>query len=311
MRWRSDNSIGSGPIAALLLVQLLFGSMPVIGKVVLAHIPSVSLVGIRVVIAAVVLAGIQAFRQRFFLQRRSDYIRFAVLSLFGVVLNQLLFIGGLARTRASNTALLAVTIPIFTLMVGALAGSEKLQRAKLSGVMLAAIGVIFLIDPRRASFSSESTVGDLMIIANSLSFGIFVATSKETITRNGAVRSTMWLFIFASIACAPLGLYGFSMTSLETVPAHVWPLTLYIGVFATALPYLLNSFAISRVSPSIVAVIVYLQPVIGFLLAVVFLNERVDLRFALASIFIFAGLYLTTKNAAADSVNPDSIVAKI
>jgi drug/metabolite transporter (DMT)-like permease len=283
-------------MTALLGVQIFFGSLPVIGKVVLAVLPAMSLVGFRVGITAIVLFSFQLYRGRLWLRDRSDYLRLAVLSLFGVVFNQLLFIGGLSRTKASNTSLLAVTIPIFTLIVAAIAGSERIARTKIIGIGLAAAGIILLIDPRAASFSSETTIGDMMIIANSLSYGIYVATSKEVITRNGAFRSMMWVFIFASVICVPIGLTSLSSIDVSAVTTNVWLLVLYIAVFATAAPYLLNAWALARVSPATVAVFVYLQPLIGFILAVIFLGEKLDFRFIIAALLVFAGVFMTTRN---------------
>ena len=72
-------------------------------------------------------------------------------------------------------------------------------------------------------------------------------------------------------------------------------LILYIGLGATASPYLLNAWALARVNPSTVAVYIYLQPLIGFLLAVIFLGERIDLKFVLAAAFVFAGVFLVTR----------------
>ena len=280
---------------ALIGVQILFGSLPVIGKVVLGVLPAVSLVGFRVGITALVLFLFQLYRRRVWLQVKEDYIKLAAISLFAVTFNQLLFIGGLSLTKASNTSLLAVTIPIFTLAVSAIVGTEKLRLIKVVGIILAAVGIIYLIDPRNASFSSETTLGDLMIIANSLSYGIFVAVSKETITRNGAFRSMMWIFIFASIVCVPLGLWSLSSIDPTTVSTNIWLLVLYISLVATAGPYLLNAYALSKVNPSIVAVYIYLQPIIGFVLAVIFLNEILDLKFAVAAVLVFAGVWLTTR----------------
>ncbi|HJS51086.1 MAG TPA: DMT family transporter [Pyrinomonadaceae bacterium] len=290
---------GYSPIAALLCVQALFGSLPVIAKVVLAVMPAVSLVGFRVSITAVALIIVQAFRKRLWLHDRSDYWRLGILSLFGVTLNQLLFIGGLSRTKASNTSLLAVTIPIFTLAVSAILGTEKLTLAKLGSIALAGVGVILLIDPRNASFSSQTTQGDMMIILNSLSFGIYVATSKDVITRNGAFRSMMWVFVFSSLVCLPLGIVSLSTVDAAAFDSTIWWLILYIALGATAVPYLLNAFAISKVSPSVVAVFIYLQPLIGFVLASIFLNEVLDLRFVVAAFLVFAGVYLTTRQSSA------------
>lgn len=289
-------------MAALFAVQIFFGSLPVIAKVVLVVLPPMSLVGFRVGITAIVLFAFQSFRKRVWLRGRSDYIRLGVLSLFGVVFNQLLFIGGLSRTKASNTSLLAVTIPIFTLVVASLTGREHLARTKVFGIALAAVGIILLIDPRAASFSSQTTIGDMMIIANSLSYGIYVATSKDVITRNGAFRSMMWVFIFASVVCVPVGLASLSSTDVSSISTNVWLLVLYIAVFATAAPYLLNAWALARVSPATVAVFVYLQPLIGFILAVIFLGEKIDFRFIIAALLVFAGVFMTTRKRASTDI---------
>lgn len=292
---KNETSAFKHPIAALLAVQAFFGSLPVIGKVVLAVLPAVSLVGFRVGISALVLFAVQAYRGRVWLQHRNDYLRLAVLSLFGVVFNQLLFIGGLSLTKAANTSLLAVTIPIFTLIVSAVIGSERLRVGKVIGILLAAAGIVFLINPSAASFSSETTVGDLMIIVNSLSYGIYVATSKDVVTRNGAFRSMMWVFVFASIVCVPLGLFSLSTIDVGAIGSTTWLLVLYIAIGATAAPYLLNAWALARVSPSTVAVFVYLQPLIGFVLAVIFLAENLDFRFIIAALLVFSGVFLTTR----------------
>lgn len=276
-------------------MQVFFGTLPVIAKVVLKTMPAVSLVGARIGITAVALYIFQRFRGNLRLDDPKDYWRMAVLSLFGVTFNQLLFIGGLSLTKASNTSLLAVTIPIFAITVSSILGVEKLRAVKIAGIVLAAVGVIFLIDPRNASFSSETTLGDLMIIVNSLSYGIYVAISKKTITRNGALKSITWIFIFASIICVPLGSYSLFSAGTDAIGPVVWMLVLYIGLAATAAPYLLNAWALARVDPSTVAVYVYLQPLIGFAMAIVFLGEKMDIKAVIAAVLIFAGLFLVTK----------------
>lgn len=290
---KQDDSIA--PYLALLGVQVCFGSLAVIGKVALAVFPPVALVGFRVGITALVLFAVQAFRGRIWLQERSDYLKFALLSIVAVTANQLLFVTGLSLTKASNTSLLAVTIPVFTLTIGAILGKEVLERRKMVGIVLAAIGVIILIDPRNASFSSETTVGDILVILNSLSYGIYVAISKDIVTRNGAFRSIMWIFLFASIICVPAGLFSLSSVDVANVSISLWLIVLYIAVGATTAPYFLNAWALARVNPSTVAVFVYLQPLIGFILAAVFIGETIDLKFVLAAAIIFVGLFLVIK----------------
>lgn len=290
-----DRRPSIAPHTALVGVQLFFGSLPVIGKIVIKTIPAFGLVGFRVGITAVSFAVIQGARGRFWLRDKRDYAKLAALSLFGVTFNQLLFITGLSLTKASNTSLLASMIPIFTLSVSSALGVERLRGLKIAGVVLAFAGVLLLIDPRNASFSSQTTIGDLLIVVNSFSYGIYVATSKDVITRNGAFRSMMWVFIFASAICVPIGGVAMSQVPTEEISTFVWLLVLYIAIGATASPYLLNAWALSRLEPTTVAVYVYLQPLIGFLLAVWFLGEVIDARFMAAAVLVFAGVYLTSR----------------
>lgn len=293
----SERDGSLSPYIALAAVQLFFGSLPVIAKVVLVTIPAVSLVGFRVGITAIILAVFQTLRGRVWLQNKGDYWRLAVLSLFGVTFNQLLFITGLSLTKAANTSLLAVTIPIFTLLVGSLIGSEELRKTKVVGITLAAVGVMLIIDPRNFSFSSENSIGDMLIIVNSLSFGIYVATSKDVVTRNGAFRSMTWVFVFASLICVPLGAWSFASVEISSITPMIWLLILHIAVLATAVPYLLNAWALARVDPSTLAVFIYLQPLIGFLLAVIFLGERIDAAFIVAALLIFTGVFMVSRRS--------------
>jgi RarD protein len=261
------------------------------------------LVGFRIGIAALAFYLFQKYRGDLHLKEKSDYLKFAVMSIFGVSLNMSLFIWGLSLTKASNSSLLAVTIPIFTLIIGAILGQEKLRIWKVLGIVIAAIGVILLINPQKASFSSETTLGDLLIILNSLSYGIYVSISKETIARNGALKSITWVFIFASIICVPIGLFSLSAVDIISIDPKIWLMVLHIAIVSTALPYLLNAWALARVNPSTVAVYVYLQPVFGFIMAVVFLQEAIDLKVLISAALIFAGVYLVTKRRSQSAVS--------
>lgn len=279
---------------ALLVVQMAFGSAPVLGKAALQVFPSHAIVGFRVGGAALAFYFFQRFSGSLRLEKTSHYWQFAIFSLFGVVVNQLLFFKGLSLTTATNTSLLAVTIPVFAIFVSTLIGNDRLTRRKISGVVLAAAGVVYLIDPRSASFSSQTTQGDILIILNCLSYATYVAASKNLITRYGALKSIAWLFAFASIINVPVGLYFLNAVDLRAVSGGAWLALTAIVAFPTIVAYYLNTWALARVEPSTVAVYIYLQPVIGFVLAVVYLGEPWNWRALGAMPLIFLGVFLVT-----------------
>jgi drug/metabolite transporter (DMT)-like permease len=291
----SKNHNSFAPHIALLAVQLMFGSAPILGKFALAVFPSSAIVGFRVGGAALAFCLLQKFRGGFRLDKRSHYFYFAGLTCFGVIFNQLLFFKGLSLTTATNTSLLAVTIPVFAILVSAAIGADKLTWLKTFGVVLACAGVVYLIDPARASFSAATTQGDVLIILNCLSYGIYVAVSKRIITHYGALKSIAWIFMFGCIFCVPFGLASLSAVDLSQVAWQSWLALSAIVTFPTILAYYWNTWALARVEPSVVAVYIYLQPLIGTLLAIFVLAEAWKPRIFPAMALIFTGVFLVTR----------------
>ena len=231
------------------------------------------------------------------LKKRSHYLHFAVFALFGIILNQLLFFHGLSLTTATNTSLLAVLIPIFAIIMSSAIGNDVLSGRIILGTFFAGLGVIYLIGLANFSFSSTTIQGDILIILNSISYAIYLATSKKLISRYGALKSIAWLFIFGSIVNVPVGLYSLQSVRLAEVSTEAWLAMFAVIIFPTILTYYLNAWALARVSPSMVAVYIYFQPLIGTFLAITILEEEWSLRIFFAMLLIFAGVFLvTTKN---------------
>lgn len=292
------------PHFALLGVQMMFGSFPVAGKIALQTFPSFTIVGFRVGGAALAFLFLQRFAGTLRLERRGDYYRLALYAALGVIFNQTLAVTGLSLTTAGNSALLAAMMPVFVALISSVFGFDKLNRFKAGGILLAASGVIYLINPTQADFSSEHILGDLMIIVNGICYAAYLAISKDTIARNGALRSLAWLFLFGSIFCVPLGAYSISAVDLSQVTLAPWLALAYIVLFPTIGAYYLNAWALARVSPSTVAVYIYLQPLIGFLLAVLFLGEQFTSKSVIAAALIFAGVFLVTRKTDSDESKP-------
>jgi drug/metabolite transporter (DMT)-like permease len=280
---------------ALFAVQIMFGSSAVLGKIALQAFPSYAIVGFRVGGAALAFGIFQKMRGGFLLEKPSHYLQFAVFSLIGVVFNQLLFFKGLSLTTATNTSLLAVMIPVFTIIISSLIGNDKLTLRKIFGVIMAAIGVIYLIDPTKASFTSDTTIGNILIVLNSLCYGIYIAFSKKLVSYYGALKSIAWVFLIATIANIPIGLYSLQSVDLKEVSSVSWLALLAVVIFPTILAYYWNTWALARAEPSIVAVYTYLQPIIGFIFALLFLNESFTLRLIASAGLIFIGVFLVTR----------------
>jgi drug/metabolite transporter (DMT)-like permease len=282
------------PHVALVLVQIMFGTWPIFGKLALRSLSSVSLVGFRILGAAVVFT---------LLQRKLGQLRqlpwrvlawLLLSSLLGVVFNQLLFVKGLSLTTAINATLLTTTIPVFTLVVSIALGYDRPSLRHFLGIALAAAGVVYLVDPWRANFTAQTTLGNLLIVVNSFSFGAYIAVSRDLFRRYGALNVITWIFLIGTLITLPFAGYAWSTEGLRTISPGVWLAVAYIVIVPTVGAYYLNSWAITRVPPSIVAIYIYLQPLLAFGLAPLVLGESWNSRTIVACGLIFAGVAVVT-----------------
>jgi drug/metabolite transporter (DMT)-like permease len=285
----------AAPHLALIAVQVMFGTWPIVGKIVLHTVPSVGLVALRVAGASVAFVIIGRMTGGVGRIRREDWPLLVASSLLGLVLNQWLYVKGLSLTTAINSTLLSTTIPVFTLFVGIILRTDRATLRRMLGIALAASGVIYLIGPTRGEFSTLTRTGDLLIVTNSLCYGAYIAVSKDLVKRYPALTVITWIFIVASVATVPAGVFSLSHISLWDITAGVWLKILFIILVPTVGAYYLNAWALARVPPSTVAVYIYLQPLIAFVLAPMVLGEELSWRAAIASLLIFAGVLVVTR----------------
>lgn len=280
----------------------MFGSWPIVGKIALRSLSSTELVALRIGGAAIILLILQCALGQFRVPAKRDLAWLAFYGLLGAALNQLLFVKGLSLTTVINATLLGTTIPVFTLLVSIAFGFDRLSLRKALGVLLAAGGVIYMVDPFRADFSGQTTLGNLLILANSLCYGAYIALSKDLLKRYGALTFITWIFIFGSLLTIPIGSVTLSEAPLHSSGIGIWLAVLYIILVPTVGAYYANAWALARVAPSTVAVYIYLQPLIAFAFAPLILGESWNSRTWVASLLIFAGVAIVIKRSRSHAI---------
>lgn len=300
------------PHLALITVQILFGAWPIFGKIVLRSMSATSLVACRLVGAALVFALLRRSFTALFRMPRRDFFLLLLCSLTGVVGNQLLYVKGLSLTTVINTALLTTSVPVFVLFVSILFGYDRLSLKRLLGIVLAAAGVVYLINPARAQLTSQTSLGNLLIACNSLCYAVYIVISKRLFERYGALDVITWIFLVSAVLTLPLGIYSLRQEHLAAITWSTWIVMGLIIILPTVGAYYLNAWALTQVSPSTVAVYIYLQPLVAFGFAPLLLGEQGNSRTVIAAILIFAGVGLVVSRGRSRAVqeiseHPDAL----
>ena len=277
--------------AALLTVQLLFGINYLVSKVIVTEVSPAAWAFLRAGSAFVLLAIFAVIGRRSLPPAR-DLGLLALAGLFGVVLNQGLFLEGLSRTTVGRSALICAQIPTFALVFSLVAGQEKLTLRKGLGFAAGLTGVLILLEADRFAWDNRWLVGDLLTLANAASYAMFVVIGRKVMARNDPLAATAVVFFFGSIG---LGIYGgreLAGLDFGGLTPGLLGAMVYVVLGATVVTYFLNLWAVKRVQATRVALYIFLQPVLAAVLGVAFRGEEVTARVVMATALVFLALLL-------------------
>ncbi|MEL7124019.1 MAG: DMT family transporter [Bacteroidota bacterium] len=281
---------------ALFGVALIYSGNYIIAKEVMSSnvLRPLAFIVIRVVCGA----SLFWIFDRVFIREKveaKDYKLLILSGLFGIALNQMFFFSGLNLTTPINASLIMTTTPILVLVASSILLNEKVTGRKLLGIGVGALGAIIIIAyGRTISFNSDGFVGDLLIFANASSFGIFLVISKPLMYKYHPITVTKWIFTFAIVFVMPFGYKQFVTTDWSAFSTLAWLGVAYVVIGTTFLAYLLNTYALSLVPPTIVSIYIYLQPFLTTTLSLALGLETINVFKILAGSLIFLGVYLVS-----------------
>ncbi|WP_018478933.1 DMT family transporter [Pontibacter roseus] len=282
--------------AALFLVALIYGSNYSIAKEVMPeYVGPFGLIVIRVVSAALFFGVFARFVTKEKIEGRADNIRVILCGVTGVAVNQLCFFGGLNLTAPINAALLMVIVPVVVLVFSALLLRERIGKRKVSGIALACLGAFLLIYTSRGEAATGNIWGDLLIILNATSFGLYLVLVKPLMQRYKAITIVSRIFTVGAVLVIPFGWQQLMAPDYSAFPVTIWLAIVFMVFAVTIIAYLLNTWALRYANPSLVGAYIYLQPVMAILIAVGVGKDVFTLQKAFYALLIFAGVYLVSR----------------
>ena len=281
--------------SALLIVGLIYGANYSIAKIVMPYyIGPFGIIFIRVIIGTALYWAIDFIIGPEKIKYKRDYLKLALLALFGVTINQLMFFKGLSMTNPISASVIMTSSPITVLIVSYFLLKEKITANKLIGIALGATGAIMLIGIDGFNLSSDAFLGNIFILINAISFSIYLVLVKPMMYRYKAITVIKWVFFFGMLMVIPFGFEEFTLVEWSNMPNEAWLSLAYIVIGTTFIAYLLNTWALQYVNPSLVGYYIYLQPVFSTVVAVSFRGDKLTLTEAVYSLLIFTGVYLVS-----------------
>ncbi len=250
---------------------------------------------IRFILAASFLWIAVANKKSWFSIKRSDWKWLVSLGLLGNLLYQWLFITGINYTYAANAAVMLGTIPIWVALFSHLIKIERMNRLKSLGIFFAFSGVVLIVITGKnpISFGSDTFLGDMLIIAAAMVWGLFTILSKQFLTRYTPLQFSAIMSTVGAIALTTIAIPHITVTNWASLSAGAWGGAVYSGLLSIGLAYLIWNNGILKVGAVKTATYQNLVPVLGLLFGIIILGETLEWLQYVGSAVVIAGILLT------------------
>ena len=223
---------------------------------------------------------------------RGDWLPVAALgfSFFGVFF--VLYNIAMGYTTAARASLALSTLPLQTMLIGALFGVEPLTTRKSLGVGIAVLGVFAALASGLAAAPVGAWRGELIMLGAVLCMSAYNVWSRPFIQRSSALG---FLAVGMGAGAAALLLVGMLTGRVAVVTGFgvsQWIAGIYLGVCGGALAFILWVMALQRTTPTRVATTMTVNPIAAALLATQLVGESFTLDLAMGLVAVFAGIWI-------------------
>ncbi|MCW8901552.1 MAG: DMT family transporter [Gammaproteobacteria bacterium] len=230
---------------------------------------------------------------------KENILYICITSILGVSLfNTLIYIAS-HTTTAINLSLIAITFPVFIILLSRIIYHELLTVNKGIGVFLVTLGIIMLLTKGEISVlkNIDFTKGDLWMLLAAITFAAYSLFLKNKPKQLRTRSFQLITFSVGLLFLTPFYIWEATTTDFQihTIASTTLYSILYLGLLASLASYFLWGNAVEIIGPTKSSMIYYSLPVFSGLLAYIFLGEVIEnihlLSMFLIAIGIFSAIY--------------------
>lgn len=219
--------------------------------------------------------------------------------LLMATINIALFYMGLKRTTAINASVLELSIPVISVIAGWWFLKEKIYYANLTGIIISLLGALSIIGIPLlllGNFSSKEFVGNLLIIASSISFVAGALIMKKMLKIYSPLIIVAITFLTATLAFALPALLEYLQNPTWILKVSILGIfgLIYITVLSSICAYFLLLWGLNKIPISHANMFQFIEPAVAATLAVPLLGERISFSFIIGTCLIILGVYWGT-----------------
>lgn len=292
----NDNRIDARDWSLLAVLSVLWGGSFFFNGVVLKELPPLTVVLLRVALAAMMLQPVLRAYQIRFPVGLSGWKPFFAIALLNNVLPFSLIVIGQTYIPSGLASILNATTPLFTVVVMAAAGDEKLHARRVVGVVTGLIGVIILhgqdVHGQDLGFQSGESVGILLCLAAAFSYGLSALYARRKLSNSPPLATATFQLLASALMMTIVAAVFERPWQLPMPGVTTWLAMMGLAALSTALAYIVFFQVLRRSGSTNVMLVTLLIPVTAILLGYLVLGESISLREIIGALVIGSALLL-------------------
>ena len=276
----------------LLSLSMLWGGSFFFVGVAVSELPPLTIVTLRVGIAALILWAVLIFSGQSAPRSAGLWKALFTMGLITNVIPFSLIVWGQTYIASGLASILNATTPMFTVVIaGLLLADERMTPRKIIGIVIGFFGVTVLIGPASLKELGSDTLAQLAILGATISYGFSTTYGRRFKTMGVTpLQTSVGQLTAATIMLLPMMFFIERPDQLANPSTQVWMAVISLGAFSTALAFILFFNILSSAGATNVSLVTFLAPVTAILLGWLILDERLNSEHFMGMLFIGIGL---------------------
>ncbi len=282
-----------------LTAAAIWGGMYVVSKVMLDVIPPFTLLALRLILGILSLVIVFLFQHAKEIPQSlppasplRDSFLVGVVG-YGISLG-FQFVGTKLST-ASNGALVTSATPTFVLLFAPYLLHEKLTPRRILALLVSTLGVLAVIDPRKAELSPFLFWGNLSLLAAALTWALYSVLVRKVAQKADLLVSSAVMLAGGVPSSLLLAGWEIRTQGIGEINLAVIGGIFYLGILSTALAMFLWNYAFAKLPAALASLTFFAQPLVGTFLGWLFLEEPITPLFLAGGVLIGIGLVIASK----------------
>ena len=274
------------------VLSVLWGGSFFFNGLILRELPPLTVVFLRVAVAALILLPLLRAYRIPFPRGVSGWTPFVAIALFNNVLPFSLIVTGQTYIASGLASILNATTPLFTVMVMAAVGEERLSGRRIAGVVTGLIGVAILRGEAAGFIKTGQGIGILLCLGATVSYALSALLARRLLA-NSPPLGTATFQLLASTAMMAIVAGSVEQPWRLPMPGMTtWLAVIGLAALSTALAYIVFFQIVRRSGATNVMLVTLLIPVTAILLGYLVLGESISARELIGAAVIGSALLL-------------------